>query len=61
MRADWNGKDLRLAVRAQLKFTADQAAVIRARLSNLVIATMCAGHSPLSAVRAESDCVATDR
>jgi hypothetical protein len=37
MRADWDGEDLRLAVRGQLKFTAEQAAAIRARLSNLPV------------------------
>lgn len=32
MRAEWDEKDLRLAVHAQLNFTAEQAALIRARL-----------------------------
>lgn len=34
MRADWDGQDLRLAVRGQLKFTAEQAELIRVRLAN---------------------------
>jgi hypothetical protein len=33
MRAGWDGQDLRLAVRMQLTFTPDQAALIRARLT----------------------------
>ena len=32
MRADWDGQDLRLAVRGRLIFTAEQAALIRTRL-----------------------------
>jgi hypothetical protein len=32
MRADWNAEDFRAAVRGELNFTAEQAAIIRARL-----------------------------
>jgi hypothetical protein len=35
MRADWDAQDLRLARRGQLKFTAEQAELIRARLTQL--------------------------
>jgi hypothetical protein len=35
MRADWEGKDLRRAVQGQLKFTPQQAELIRTRLSQL--------------------------
>ena len=32
---EWNGKDLRRAVHGQLKFTAEEAALIRTRLLTL--------------------------
>jgi hypothetical protein len=35
MRAGWDGQDLRLAVRGQLKFAAEQAELIRARLTRI--------------------------
>lgn len=35
MRAGWDGQNLRLAVRAQLKFTPEQAELIRARLTRI--------------------------
>jgi hypothetical protein len=55
MRAEWDAQDLRLAVRGQLKFTVQQAAVIRARLSNLPVPSI------LSPAFAESDRATTDR